>query len=174
MNGEGPLFSYGGLFPKTEEAAFIAASSVLVGDVRVGKDASVWFASVLRGDINFIEVGDYSNVQDGCLLHVTRELPVLVGKRVTLGHGVILHGCRIKDDCLIGMGATVLDGAVIGEGSIIAARALVPEGRVVPPGSLVMGIPGKTMRSLVPEEILHIREHAETYVTLARSYLGRR
>lgn len=174
MSGRGPLFSYDGMSPRTEEAAFIAASSVLVGDVRVRKDASVWFSSVLRGDINFIEIGECSNVQDGCLLHVTKTLPVVVGKCVTLGHGAILHGCRIGDACLIGMGATVLDGAVIGEGSVIAARALVPEGKTIPPGSLVMGIPGKIMRTLTLEEIVQTREHAQAYVALARTYLGRR
>lgn len=119
-----------------------------MGDVRLGPQASIWFGSVLRGDINYIEVGQGSNIQDLSLMHVTDELPCRVGRWVTVGHRVTLHGCTIEDKCLIGMGATILDGAIIGEGSLVGAGCLVTEGSIIPPGSLVVGLPGRVIRPL--------------------------
>ena len=130
---------------------------------------------MLRGDLRHIEIGEESNIQDGCLLHVTRELPVVVGSRVTVGHGAILHGCVIGKGSLVGMGATILDGAVIGEESVVAAGALVPEGKVFPPRSLIMGVPGKVVRQVSDEEAARLQEQARRYVELAWSYReGRR
>ena len=175
MPNSGNILSHGGIVPQVEEAALVTASSILVGDVRLGKDASVWFAAVLRGDLRHIEIGEESNIQDGCLLHVTRELPVVVGSRVTVGHGAILHGCVIGKGSLVGMGATILDGAVIGEESVVAAGALVPEGKVFPPRSLIMGVPGKVVRQVSDEEAARLQEQARRYVELAWSYReGRR
>ena len=175
MQNSGTTFSHGGIAPQAEEAALVAASSVLVGDVRMGKDSSVWFAAVLRGDLKHIEIGEGSNIQDGCLLHVTRELPVIVGKHVTVGHGAILHGCVVGDGSLVGMGATILDGAVIGEESMVAAGALVPEGKEFPPRSVIMGVPGKVVRRVTDEEVARLKDQACHYVELALSYrAGRR
>jgi len=151
----------------TAEAAFVAASAVLVGSVFLGKDTSVWYGAVLRGDLKSIRIGARSNIQDGAVLHVTRELGVEIGADVTVGHGAILHGCCIERECLIGMGAILLDGVQIGEGSVVAAGSLVPEGQNVPPGNLVMGVPAKVVRPIRPEERIRIRELAASYVELA-------
>jgi len=142
------------------EAAFVAASAVLVGAVFLEKDSSVWYGSVLRGDLNSIRIGARSNIQDGAVLHVTQERGVQIASEVTVGHGAILHGCIVERECLI-------DGAWIGEGSVVAAGSLVPEGQKVPPGSLVMGIPAKVIRSIRPEERERIRDLAASYVELA-------
>jgi carbonic anhydrase/acetyltransferase-like protein (isoleucine patch superfamily) len=152
---------------ETAKAAFVAASAVLVGAVFLEKDASVWYGSVLRGDLNSIRIGAGSNIQDGAVLHVTQERGVQIASEVTVGHGAILHGCIVERECLIGMGAILLDGAWIGEGSVVAAGSLVPEGQEVPPGSLVMGIPAKVIRSIRPEERERIRDLAASYVELA-------
>jgi len=122
--------------------------------------------AVLRGDINFIEIGEGSNIQDGCIVHLAENLPVRVGRFVTVGHRAILHACTVEDECLIGMGATILDGAVIGKGSIIGAHALVTGNMKIPPGSLVMGMPAKVVRALSAEEIAGIRTWADHYVAL--------
>jgi carbonic anhydrase/acetyltransferase-like protein (isoleucine patch superfamily) len=122
--------------------------------------------AVLRGDINFIEIGEGSNIQDGAIVHLAEDLPVRVGKLVTVGHRAILHACVVEDECLIGMGATLLDGAVIGRGSIIGAHALVTKDTRIPPGSLVMGTPAKVVRELRPEEMAGIRKWADHYIDL--------
>ncbi len=137
-----------------------------MGDVRLGPRASVWPTAVLRGDINFIEIGEESNIQDGSVVHLAEDLPVIVGKLVTVGHGAILHACTVEDECLIGMRATILDGAIIGRGSVVGAHALVTKGTRIPPGSLVMGTPAKVVRPLRPEEIADIRTWADHYVAL--------
>jgi carbonic anhydrase/acetyltransferase-like protein (isoleucine patch superfamily) len=154
--------------PNGAEAAFIAGSASVVGDVVLGRDASIWYGAVIRGDLKGIRVGERSNIQDGAILHVTRELGVDVGEDVTVGHGAILHGCIVERECLIGMGAIILDGARVGEGSIVAAGSLVPEGRTVPPGRLVMGTPAKVVREVRFEERQKIRDMAQAYVELAR------
>ncbi len=164
------LITYQGIKPNVGRYAFIAETAVLIGDVRIGAYASVWYNSVLRGDLSVIEIGDYSNIQDGTVVHLEKDNPVKVGNYVTVGHGVVLHGCTIEDDCLIGMSATILTGAYIGAGSVIAAGALIPEGKVIPPRSLVMGIPGKVVREITEDEY-HIHEHAIHYAEYAREHL---
>ena len=153
--------------PQIAPSAYVSAQAVIIGDVRLAAHSSVWPTSVLRGDINFIEIGEGSNIQDGTIIHLADDLPVRVGKLVTVGHRAILHACTVEDNCLIGMGATILDGAVIGTGSIVGAHALVTKGMVVPPGSLVMGMPAKVVRPLRPEEIADIRVWADHYIALA-------
>lgn len=152
--------------PRIDPTAYVAAQAVVIGDVRLAAQSSVWPTAVLRGDINYIEIGEGSNIQDGSVVHLADDLPVIVGKLVTVGHRAILHACTVEDECLIGMGATVLDGAVIGKGSIVGAHALVTKGMRVPPGSLVMGTPAKVVRPLHPEEIADIRHWADHYVEL--------
>ena len=152
--------------PSIDPTAYVSPHAVVMGDVRLGPKASVWPMAVLRGDINFIEIGEGSNVQDGSVVHLAEDLPVIVGKLVTVGHRAILHACTVEDECLIGMGATILDGAVIGRGSIVGAHALVTKEMRVPPGSLVMGTPAKIIRALRPDEIAGIRTWADHYVAL--------
>ena len=152
--------------PQIDATAYVAAQAVVIGDVRLAAHCSVWPTAVLRGDINFIEIGEGSNIQDGSIVHLAEDLPVRVGKLVTVGHRAILHACTVEDECLIGMGATILDGAVIGRGSIIGAHALVTKGLHIPPGSLVMGTPAKVVRALRPEEIADIHTWADHYIAL--------
>jgi len=152
--------------PQIDPTAYVSPHAVIIGDVRLAAQSSVWPTAVLRGDINFIEIGEGSNIQDGSIVHLAEDLPVRVGKLVTVGHRAILHACTVEDECLIGMGATILDGAVIGKGSIIGAHALVTKGTHIPPGSLVMGTPAKVVRPLRPEEIADIRTWADHYIAL--------
>lgn len=147
---------------------YLSEDAVLIGDVRCGENSSVWFKSVLRADINFIELGKFSNIQDMCVCHVTEDLPCIIGDYVTIGHNAVLHGCTIGNYVLVGMGSTVLDRAVIGEGSIIAAGTVIKEGMEVPPFSLVAGVPGSIKKELSKETIEHLREHALSY----RKYAG--
>lgn len=167
------LKSYRHHHPRIAASAFIEESAQLVGDVLVGEDASIWFLAVVRGDVHSIRIGRATNIQDGCILHVQKDrFPLTLGERVTVGHGAILHGCSIADECLIGMGARVLNGAVVGRGSIIAAGALVPEGMQVPPGSMCMGLPARVVRPLRAEESELIRRSAENYVAYKNDYLN--
>jgi carbonic anhydrase/acetyltransferase-like protein (isoleucine patch superfamily) len=152
--------------PQIDPTAYVDARAVIIGDVRLAARSSVWPLAVLRGDINFIEIGEGSNVQDGCVVHLAEDLPVRVGKLVTVGHRAILHACTVEDECLIGMGATILDGAVIGRGSIVGAHALVTKDAKIPPGSLVMGMPAKVVRAMRPEEIAGLRSWADHYIAL--------
>lgn len=152
---------------------FVAPGAQVLGDVKVGRGSSIWHNAVVRGDMAPISIGEHSNIQDGCLLHVATGFPLTVGNHVTVGHGAILHGCTVEDGVLVGMGAIVLDGAAIGRGSIIGAGALVGEGKVIPPRSLVVGIPGKVAREVREEEAAHLIEHANHYEELWRQeYLG--
>ena len=152
--------------PQIDPTAYVSPHAVVMGDVRLAARASVWPMAVLRGDINFIEIGEGSNIQDGAIVHLAEDLPVRVGRLVTVGHRAILHACTVEDGCLIGMGATILDGAVIGAGSIVGAHALVTKNMRIPPGSLVMGTPAKVMRALQPEEIAGLRLWADHYIDL--------
>lgn len=151
-------------------SAFVAPTAVLLGQVTLAEEASVWFGAVLRGDLSPITIGAQSNVQDGCVLHVTRHHPVVIGRRVTLGHGAIVHGATLEDEVLVGIRATVMNGAVVGAGSLIGAGALVPENAVIPPGSLVLGMPGRVVRPVTEAQAESIREHAANYVAYARTY----
>lgn len=156
-------------YQSIDPSVFVAPGVHLIGDVRLGPQASIWHGSVLRGDINFVEVGTGSNIQDLSVLHVTRRRPCRIGAWVTAGHRVILHGCVIEDRCLIGMGAIVLDGAVVGEGSLVGAGCLVPERMKIPPDSLVLGVPGRVIRTLGEDECPGERL-ARDYVKLAEEY----
>lgn len=143
----------------------------MIGDVEIGEEASIWFGTVIRGDVNFIRIGDATNIQDRCVVHVTVDKhPTVIGDRVTVGHGAILHGCRVEDACLIGIGAIVLDAAVIGRHSFVAAGALVTPRTVVPPESLVMGAPATVKRKLSAEEIDNLEESARRYMKYASAY----
>lgn len=164
------LLPYGDTSPVIAADAWIAPGAVLIGETVIGPRAAVLFNCVLRGDINRVEVGEGSNIQDLSMLHVADEWPCLVGRHVTVGHGVILHGCVVEDECLIGMGARVLNGARIGRGSIVAAGALVPEGMQVPPGVLVAGLPAQVKRDLRPDEAAPGLRWAEKYQQVARAY----
>lgn len=147
-----------------------APDAQIVGNVRLARDTSVWFGAVLRGDNEIIEIGERSNVQDGAILHTDPGFPLLVGEDCTVGHRAILHGCVIRDGCLIGMGAIVMNGAEIGEASLIGAGALITEGKIFPPRSLVLGAPAKLVRSLTDEEVDRLKGSAARYVANARRY----
>src|SRR5271156_6063515 len=153
--------------PQIDPTAYVSAEAVIMGDVRLAARASVWPTAVLRADINYIEIGEGSNIQDGTIVHLAEDIPVIVGRLVTVGHRAVLHACTVGDECLIGMGATILDEAIIGRGSIIGAHALVTKGTRIPPGSLVMGTPAKVVRALHPDEIADIRHWADHYIELA-------
>lgn len=167
------LKPYKGIWPKLHESVFVEASAQVIGDVWIGEDSSIWFNAVVRGDVNYIRIGDRTNVQDNSTLHVTKDTcPLIIGSDITIGHGVVLHGCTVKDRCLIGMGAIILDRAEIGEDSIVGAGALVTEGTKVPPGSLVLGMPAKVARELKPEEKARILRSARNYIEYTRNYTG--
>lgn len=164
------LYAYKGHKPDVHGSAFVAPNSVLVGQVRVGEQSSIWFNCVVRADINLITIGANTNIQDGCLLHVTNQHPCIVEDRVTAGHGAIIHGCHVESDCLIAMGAIVLDGVVVGAGSIVAAGAVIRPGTIIPPGSLVMGVPGKVVRPVGAEDRAKIDRGWQNYVEYAATY----
>ena len=169
--GDRLIRSYRGRTPKIAPTAYIDPGAVVIGDVTLGEDSSVWPGTVLRGDVNFIRIGARTNIQDGSVLHVLRDdFPLILGDGVTVGHGVILHGCTVESRCLIGMGAIILNGARIGSGSIVAAGTLVPEGTVVAPGSLFMGHPGKFRRPLTAEDQASIDRYAARYVEYKETY----
>lgn len=164
------IIEYMGKKPQIPESAFVAPGAVLIGSVILGENASIWFNSVLRGDINYIKVGDMSNIQDCCVIHVEDERPTLIGSRVTIGHGALLHACTIEDDAHIGMGAILLNGCKIGSKAAVAAGALIPMGMEVPPGSLVIGVPGKVKKTLTPEEIEANGIWAPKYNRVSKNY----
>jgi len=162
------LKPFQGILPKISDDVFIEDSAIVIGDVVIGRDSSVWFHSVVRGDVNHIRIGSRTNVQDLCVLHVTHDThPLVIGDDVTVGHHVVLHGCTIKDRVLVGMGAIIMDGAIIGEDSIVGAGALVTEGTVVPPKSLILGSPAKVRRAVTGEELAWILESAQNYIRYA-------
>jgi carbonic anhydrase/acetyltransferase-like protein (isoleucine patch superfamily) len=150
--------------------AFVAPTAAVMGDVTLGEDASVWYGAVLRGDMAPIIVGAQSNIQDGTIVHVDEGVPCVVGRRVAVGHRVILHGCTVGNDCLIAMGSILLNGVTIGEGSVVAAGAVVPEGMQVPPGSLVMGLPGRIVRQVDSALAERIESTWSHYVEEARAH----
>lgn len=165
--------TYQGIKPTIPNSCFIEETAVVIGDVVLGEACSVWFHAVLRGDVNYIRVGNRTNVQDLCMLHVTHDThPLIIGNEVTVGHNVVLHGCTIKDRVLVGMGAIIMDGAVIGEDSVVGAGALVTEGTIVPPKSVMLGSPAKVKRPVSENELAWIKESAENYVRYARTYTG--
>lgn len=153
--------------PTLSKGVYIAKGATVLGDVTLLEGSSIWYGAVLRGDINRIEIGYHSNIQDNSVVHLADNFPCLVGNYVTVGHSAILHACTVKDEVLVGMGSTVLDGAVIGEQSIIGAGALVPQGVQIPPGSMVLGVPAKVVRTLSPAERSELKGWAEKYATYA-------
>ena len=161
-----------GKTPVLGREVYLAPGAVVVGDVALGDNASVWFNAVLRGDLERIVVGHHTNVQDNAVLHLSNTLPCLVGNYVTIGHGALVHACTVGDETLIGMGATVLDGAVIGRQCMVGANALVTEGKQFPEGSLILGMPARVVRALSPEERAGLKEHAEKYAQVARYFLS--
>ncbi|MGY1601379.1 gamma carbonic anhydrase family protein [Geodermatophilus sp. SYSU D00815] len=149
--------------PKIDDEAFVAPTAVVVGAVTMGPRASIWYGAVARADHEIIEIGEGSNVQDGCMLHSDPGFPLVIGRGVTVGHGVILHGAQVEDDVLVGMGSVVMNGARIGSGSIVAAGAVVTPGTQVPPRSVVGGVPAKVLREATDDDQLHIRGNAASY-----------
>ena len=163
--------AYRGIWPTIAASAYVDPSAQVIGDVVIGERSSVWPNVTIRGDVNYIRIGEESNVQDNSCLHVEHLTnPLILGNRVSVGHSVTLHGCEIEDDCLIAMGAVVLNGARIRSGAIVGAGALVPEGMEVPPDSLVLGVPAKVRRLLNPADRERISSGATHYVRLAREY----
>ena len=171
--------SFKGISPQIADSAFIAEGAMVIGDVAVGKEASIWYNCVVRGDVNFIRIGDRSNIQDLSVLHVTHKkdaddpgAPLIIGDDVTVGHGVTLHGCTIEDGAFVGMQAMIMDHALIGKGALVGARALVTEGTVVAPGTLWVGAPAKYKRDLTPDEVAWLGRSSGNYVRYSRDYLA--
>jgi carbonic anhydrase/acetyltransferase-like protein (isoleucine patch superfamily) len=163
---------YKGKIPRTGSGVFIAENASLIGDVEIGNDCSIWFGTVLRGDMHFIRIGSRTNIQDNCVVHVTNDIhPTVVAEEVTIGHGAIVHGCTIRRGALIGMGARVLDGAVVGESALVGAGALVPEGMHIPPRTLAVGVPARVKRALSDEEVERLDSSWRSYVEYKNEYL---
>jgi carbonic anhydrase/acetyltransferase-like protein (isoleucine patch superfamily) len=162
--------SFRGITPSIAVSAYVDPSAALIGDVSVGERSSIWPHVTIRGDVDHIHIGAETSIQDGTVLHCDAGLPLTIGDRVTVGHSVVLHGCTIEDDVLIGIGAIVLNEARIGKGAVVAAGSLVPEGMQVPPATLVMGVPAKPRRPVTPEEQSRFAEGAQHYVEKAAIY----
>ena len=158
--------------PKLANAAYVAENASIIGNVELGKDSSVWFSAVVRGDENKITVGARTNIQDLCVLHVQGRFDTVIGDDVTIGHRAIVHGCHVGNRVLIGMGAVIMNGVVIGDDCIIGAGALVTEGQVIPPRSLVIGFPAKVKRQLTDEDVALIKNSSEHYVRMAKGYVS--
>lgn len=158
--------------PQLGHGVFVARGAVVLGDVTVGDGSSVWYNAVLRGDINRIEIGHHTNIQDNAVVHLADDFPCLVGNWVTVGHSAIVHACTVGDETLIGMGAVVLDGAVVGRQCLIGAKAVVTPGTQIPDGSMVLGTPGKVVRSLSDTERASLKVWAEKYVEVSAYYLA--
>ncbi|MFQ5441843.1 MAG: gamma carbonic anhydrase family protein [Thermodesulfobacteriota bacterium] len=166
------ILPYKGVLPEIDETAFIEESARIIGDVHIGEYSSVWFNSVVRADVHYIRIGERTNVQDNCTLHVTKDIyPLILGSEITVGHNVVLHGCTIRDRCLIGMGAILLDNVEVGEDSIVGAGSVVVEGTKVPPGSLLLGTPARIVRELRPEEKERIKRSAANYIEYSKNYV---
>ena len=163
---------YRGVTPTIADTVFIEDTAVIVGDVVIESESSVWFHSVVRGDVNYIRIGHRTNIQDLSLLHVTHDTyPLIIGDDVTVGHHVVLHGCTIHNRVLIGMGAVLMDGVVVGDDCLIGAGALVTEHTKIPPGSLVIGAPARVKRPLRETELAWLKESSQNYVQYARHYM---
>ena len=165
------LYALGKEEPQIGEGCFVAPSAQVIGRVELGNHASLWFGTVARGDINKIVIGENTNIQDMCMLHVIEDLPLIIGKNVSVGHKATLHACTIGDSCLIGMDAVVLDGAVIGENSVVAAGSVVPPGKKFPPGVMIMGTPANVVRNLTDEEKQGYANHYKSYLQAKEAFL---
>jgi len=165
------LIDFKGLFPKVDPAAFIAENAMIIGDVEIGPGSNIWFNSVIRGDLNYIRIGSNCSIQDGCILHVDKDLyPLIIEDDVILGHRVVVHGCKVGKGSLIGIGSIVLNGAKIGEESIVGAGSVVTPSSVIPPRTLALGSPAKPVRSLVEKDLQMIRDTFQDYQGLKRLY----
>jgi carbonic anhydrase/acetyltransferase-like protein (isoleucine patch superfamily) len=164
------IITLAGHTPQISDSAFVAPNATLVGQVTLGENTSIFYGAVLRADVDSITIGQGSNLQDNVTVHCDEGFPTSVGSGVSVGHGAVLHGCTVEDDCLIGMSATVLNGAVIGTGSLVAAGAVVLEGTIVPPGSLVAGVPAKVRRELSDDEKVGVRQNATHYLDIAAAH----
>jgi carbonic anhydrase/acetyltransferase-like protein (isoleucine patch superfamily) len=164
------ITSYKDKNPKISKTVFVADSADIIGDVEIGDSSSIWFNATLRGDQNKIKIGNRTSIQDNVVIHVDSTNEVQIGDNVTIGHGAVLHGCRIENNVIIGMNSTVLNGVEIGKNSIVGANALVPEGKKFPERSLIIGVPGKIKRELEEVEIEAILRNAEEYVELTKEY----
>lgn len=164
--------TFRGVAPTIAPSAFVEETAVVIGDVVVGPDSSIWFHAVIRGDVHYIRIGHRTNIQDLCLLHVSHHThPLTLGDDITVGHRVVLHGCTIHDRVLVGMGAIIMDGVVIEEDCVIGAGALITEGVHIPPKSLVLGSPAKVKRTLTEDELQWIKQSAVNYVHYAQQYM---
>lgn len=161
--------------PRIHETAFVTDDAIVIGDVEIGAESSIWFGSVIRGDVNYIRIGNRTNIQDACVIHVSsKDHPTILENEITVGHRVTLHGCYVETGCLIGIGSIILDGARIGKHSLVAAGSLVTQGTIIPPESLVMGVPAKVKRQLTPEELENLTRSWRNYVELSRVYISER
>lgn len=167
-----PLYSFKNKAPKLHSSVYIAPTAQIIGEVHIGKNASVWFSSVVRGDLARIRIGERTNIQDLCTCHADENIPLKIGNGVTIGHRCILHGCTIEDDCLVGMGAIVMNQAIIGRGSMIAAGAIVLEKTIIPPYSLVVGSPGKVKKTYENQEKIEqaLKAMSESYMASAQTF----
>ncbi|HMD13143.1 MAG TPA: gamma carbonic anhydrase family protein [Bacteroidota bacterium] len=164
------ILPFEGKIPTVNPTVFQAPGTFIIGDVVIGKNSSIWYNAVIRGDVNYIRIGEATNIQDGSLLHVRAEYPLIIGSHVTLGHGVIAHACTIDDYSLIGMGATILDNAKVNSYTLVAAGSVVKNNAIIPEGVLVAGVPAKIIRELTAAERASIEESAKHYVQYAQSY----
>lgn len=164
------VISYAEINPNIEASVFVAENAVVIGNVTLLENSSVWFNAVVRGDIEEVFIGKGSNIQDNSTLHTSSGCPLVIGEYVTIGHNAVLHGCSIGNNILIGMGAIILDGAVVGDNSLIAAGSVVTPNKNIPPKSLVMGSPAKVVRELTESEIISIKRNAESYIELKSKY----
>ena len=169
------LKAFEGKKPRVGQRVFVAENAAVIGDVEIGDDCSIWFATTVRGDVNLIRIGSRTNVQDNCTIHVTHEKwPAVIAEEVTIGHGAIVHGCTVHRGALIGMGSRVLDGAVVGESALVGAGALVPEGMKVPARTLVVGVPARVKRALTEDELAKLEQSWRNYVSYKEKYLSQR
>ena len=167
------IHPFKGKSPTVHETAFVAYDAIVIGDVEIGEDSSIWFGSVVRGDVNYIRIGARTNIQDHTVIHVnTGTHPTILEDEITVGHRVTLHGCHVETGCLVGIGSIVLDGARVGTRSLIAAGSLVTPNSQIPPRSLVMGSPAKVKRELTDDELDNISRNWKSYVDLKSSYIG--
>lgn len=165
--------SFAGKHPSIHETAFVADDAIVIGDVEIGAEASVWFGSIIRGDVNYIRIGERTNIQDASVIHVSsKDHPTVLEHEITVGHRVTLHGCYVETGCFIGIGSIILDGARIGKNSLVAAGSLVTPGTVIPPRSLIVGAPAKVKRQLTSDELENLSRSWRNYVELSRRYLS--
>ena len=160
--------------PKIDDSCYIANSADIIGEVTIGEGSSIWYGAVIRGDIAPVYIGDNTSIQDNCTVHVNHGMPAAIGNNVTVGHNAVIHGAKVHDNCLIGMGAVILDNAVIGSGSVVGAGSVVKEGEEIPPNSLVVGIPAKVVKTMDDEREDALIQHALSYAVLAENYLRMR